>query len=40
VKLVPGWAQGSDLRVLAQTLDVEDGEALLDWLEGRLARRA
>ena len=40
VKLVPAWAQGVDLRVLAQALDVEDGGALLDWLEGRLAGRA
>jgi tetraacyldisaccharide 4'-kinase len=39
VKLVPAWTQGVDVRVLAQELDVEDGEALLDWLEKRLAAR-
>jgi tetraacyldisaccharide 4'-kinase len=36
VKLVPGWARGADLRVLAQALEVDDGEALLDWVEGRM----
>ncbi len=36
VKLVPGWAGRADLRVLAQDLEVEEGDALLDWLEARL----
>ena len=36
VKLVPAWAGDADLRVLAQDLEVEEGDALLDWLESRL----
>jgi tetraacyldisaccharide-1-P 4'-kinase len=36
VKLAPAWAAGADLRVLAQQLEVEEGEALLDWVEARL----
>jgi tetraacyldisaccharide 4'-kinase len=36
VKLVPGWARDVDVRVLAQALEVDAGDALLDWLEGRL----
>ena len=36
VKLVPAWAGRADLRVLALELEVDEGEALLDWLESRL----
>jgi tetraacyldisaccharide-1-P 4'-kinase len=36
VKLLPAWAGSADLRVLAEDLEVEAGDALLDWLEARL----
>jgi tetraacyldisaccharide 4'-kinase len=36
LKLVPAWAAGADVRVLAQALEVEAGEALLDWVEQRI----
>jgi tetraacyldisaccharide 4'-kinase len=36
LKIPPGWAAGADLRVLAQALEVEEGPALLDWVEQRL----
>lgn len=36
VKLVPSWAGRADLRVLAEELEVEEGDALLDWLEAHL----
>jgi len=36
VKLVPSWAGRADVRVLSIELEVEDAEAILDWLESRL----
>lgn len=36
VKLLPAWAGRADLRVLAQELEVEAADPLLDWLEARL----
>jgi tetraacyldisaccharide 4'-kinase len=34
-KILPGWTR-ADLRVLRMTLQIEDGEAVLDWLKSRL----
>jgi tetraacyldisaccharide 4'-kinase len=39
VKLLPAWGGGADLRVLAEELDVEEPEALLEWLEATLRQR-
>ncbi len=39
VKILPRWTRGLDLRVLVERVEVEDGAALLDWLEGRLRAR-
>lgn len=37
VKLEPSWIRGFELLVLRIELEVEHGEALLDWLEDRIA---
>jgi tetraacyldisaccharide 4'-kinase len=36
VKILPSWVGRADVRVLAISLEVEDGDALLDWVESRL----
>lgn len=36
VKILPAWARRIDLRVLTIELDVEQGEALVDWVEQQL----
>ena len=36
VKLRPEWLRGIDLRILRIELEVDDGAALLNWLEARL----
>jgi Tetraacyldisaccharide-1-P 4'-kinase len=36
LKILPRWAHGADLRVLASGLEVEAGDAFVDWLEGAL----
>ncbi|MDX1649819.1 MAG: tetraacyldisaccharide 4'-kinase, partial [Myxococcota bacterium] len=40
VKIHPAWAGEARLRVLVLRHEVEEGEALLDWLERRLRPRA
>ncbi len=35
-KIMPYWAGAADIRVLGVRLDVEDGDALLEWIEGEL----
>ena len=37
VKLSPAWLHGVDVQVLRIELEVEAGDELLDWLEGRIA---
>ena len=39
-KLLPRFVEGSDVRVLGITLEVENASRVLDWLEARLAQRA
>jgi tetraacyldisaccharide 4'-kinase len=36
VKILPAWARRIDLRVLTIELDVEQGEAFVDWVEQQL----
>jgi tetraacyldisaccharide 4'-kinase len=40
VKLLPAWAGGARVVVLVIELEVEEPEALLDWIEARLRSRA
>jgi tetraacyldisaccharide 4'-kinase len=36
VKITPSWLAGTDVRVLSIALEVEEPDALLDWIESRL----
>ena len=36
VKILPAWARRVDLRVLTIELQVEDGDAFVDWVEKKL----
>jgi len=36
VKILPSWVGGTDLRVLAIELEVEEPKRLLEWLETQL----
>ena len=36
IKIPASWARGADVRVLAIELEVEEGRALVDWVEARL----
>ncbi len=40
VKILPDWAEGADLRVLAIQVAVDDPRELLEWIEERLRRTA
>jgi tetraacyldisaccharide 4'-kinase len=40
VKILPAWTGGADVRVLGLSLEVEDAEAVLDWVESATRRRS
>ncbi len=37
IKILPSWAEGSDVWVLPIGVAVEDPARLLDWLEGKIS---